>query len=687
MGLTFTLSLLLLPASFLSSLEEAWTHYESRELVSALDALDRAYAADPDLFSANNLDYLRGRIVELQNDWNASDSKFSKIGPQNPLYPMALWHRARALIELGNEEVAHELLAMLPRDFPNSLKLQLADRAPDGLALTIYAGVRTRESRLKRAKLRGDDRELWSLVRGRKTDDVALDAARLLMNATASARQRWQLAEVFYRQREFEAARALYEELLEFPAFSGRAHFQIGRVYFQQGRYDDAIEAYRRISRKFEGTRWERDAAYQIASCYWRLGDYASAEKAYLDFIDTHEVQSLYERAVRNLVDVYRATGDDRKALLWLDRALERGPSAGNRQAFLFSKAKILLIHKDYPRALEILRQLQRVRLRRVPNGSDADEVRYLEGLCLWRMGRISDATEVWTKLAANPFSYYGQKAAAKIGITDSRLGSGATACSTDDKAGRTSLERLHRLARPVHLEEPARGDAVSELIFLRLWDEAFSLAEQTRRGRDLRLLADLAYVSDNFDRTLFYADGLLEAGGQILAPSDAASDPASDGIFALLYPKGFKDIVCDASSAYDVDPLWLYAIIWQESRYKPSARSAASARGLMQFIPETARSAAESLGIGDLTPAAIYDPEVNIRMGAYYWAQLMNRVQEPELALAAYNAGLNNVERWKQKCCGGTDLELFVSDVGFVETKNYVMRVVMLRAIYAYLE
>src|ERR1051326_5475452 len=128
-------------------------------------------------------------------------------------------------------------------------------------------------------------------------------------------------------------------------------------------------------------------------------------------------------------------------------------------------------------------------------------------------------------------------------------------------------------------------------------------------------------------------------------------------------------------------DPLWLRSIIWQESKYNPNARSGAAARGLMQFIPETAYSVGASIGLTNLSLDGLYNPSTSIELGAAYWSALIQKWKSPEMALAAYNGGPENVGRWSGK---SRDPELFVSDIGFVETKKYVMSVFAARAVYA---
>jgi soluble lytic murein transglycosylase len=101
-----------------------------------------------------------------------------------------------------------------------------------------------------------------------------------------------------------------------------------------------------------------------------------------------------------------------------------------------------------------------------------------------------------------------------------------------------------------------------------------------------------------------------------------------------------------------------------------------------MQFIPETAEAVAIAAGIGEITLDRLYDPETSIRLGAHYWSMLLSEFKSPELALAAYNGGPDNVRRWRDKW-PDSDGEFFVSDIGFVETKRYVQAVFSARAAY----
>ena len=101
-----------------------------------------------------------------------------------------------------------------------------------------------------------------------------------------------------------------------------------------------------------------------------------------------------------------------------------------------------------------------------------------------------------------------------------------------------------------------------------------------------------------------------------------------------------------------------------------------------MQFIPETANAVGAAIGLSEFSLDRLYDPAVNIPMGAYYFAFLLSELKSPVQALAAYNGGIENVRRWKAKWAAGDD-EFFVADIGFVETKRYVLAVYGARAAY----
>lgn len=140
-----------------------------------------------------------------------------------------------------------------------------------------------------------------------------------------------------------------------------------------------------------------------------------------------------------------------------------------------------------------------------------------------------------------------------------------------------------------------------------------------------------------------------------------------------LVYPLRYEAIVEGHARNYSLDGALLAAVIYQESKFRSSARSKAGAVGLMQLLPSTAEAIAERTGGTRFTEADLLDPEINVRYGAWYLRHLLDKYHDERLALAAYNAGQTNVDGWISAGSG----------IRFPETRAYVDRVEGLKRLY----
>jgi soluble lytic murein transglycosylase len=140
-----------------------------------------------------------------------------------------------------------------------------------------------------------------------------------------------------------------------------------------------------------------------------------------------------------------------------------------------------------------------------------------------------------------------------------------------------------------------------------------------------------------------------------------------------LWYPLRYEQIVRGHARNYDLDPALLAAVIYQESKFKANARSSSGAIGLMQLLPDTAKGIALHTGGTAFRVEDLYNPEINVRYGAWYLRHLLEKYGDERTALAAYNAGQDNVDRWRRS--GGR--------IQFAETRAYVSRVEDLKGIY----
>jgi soluble lytic murein transglycosylase len=140
-----------------------------------------------------------------------------------------------------------------------------------------------------------------------------------------------------------------------------------------------------------------------------------------------------------------------------------------------------------------------------------------------------------------------------------------------------------------------------------------------------------------------------------------------------LWYPLRYAAIVRGHAANYDLDPALLAAVIEQESKFRADARSRTGAIGLMQLQPSTAEGIAVRTGGTRFVLSDLYIPELNVRYGAWYLHHLLLKYHDERTALAAYNAGQDNVDRWLARGEG----------VQFAETRAYVDHVERLKTIY----
>lgn len=194
------------------------------------------------------------------------------------------------------------------------------------------------------------------------------------------------------------------------------------------------------------------------------------------------------------------------------------------------------------------------------------------------------------------------------------------------------------------------------------------SAAERRRiraRTRRRRLLAALVLI--------------VTGGAGIVAASTLL--PVQRAANELEYPLRHEDIIRQQARAKGVDPALVAAMIYAESRFVEGRTSSAGAIGLMQVTPETAQDIARRSGGTAFHVSDLSTPQWNIAYGTYHLRYLLDRYHGAVLpAVAAYNAGPGNVDRWLAQHGGS----LTAAQIPFAETRAYVRKVLAAREQYA---
>nr|WP_305910209.1 transglycosylase SLT domain-containing protein [Methylomarinum sp. Ch1-1]MDP4520939.1 transglycosylase SLT domain-containing protein [Methylomarinum sp. Ch1-1] len=150
-----------------------------------------------------------------------------------------------------------------------------------------------------------------------------------------------------------------------------------------------------------------------------------------------------------------------------------------------------------------------------------------------------------------------------------------------------------------------------------------------------------------------------------------------------LRFPVKYLDQVKVNARLHELDPAIVFGLIRRESAFNEKARSPVGARGLMQIMPRTGRQIARDLKEQWRSAQSLFNPEVNVKYGTYYYKKLLQQFNgHYALAAAAYNAGPHRVEGWLPDE-NAVAADIWIETIPFKETRAYVSAVLTYALIY----
>jgi soluble lytic murein transglycosylase len=290
-------------------------------------------------------------------------------------------------------------------------------------------------------------------------------------------------------------------------------------------------------------------------------------------------------------------------------------------------------------------------------HGGDANRARYLKGRVRLAEGDEPGAREAFTALAAaDSLGYYGLLAREAAGLPAPVLA-----------------------APPPRVPDSVAVAAITQLALL----DSLGLT----READALVTGLVEREWDDTDVMLDVADGLVHIGraNQAIRLGFAASRRLGlrhPRVLRAVFPWPHRDLVIAEAEAFGLDPFLVAGLIRQESWFLPTAKSRAGAVGYMQLMPPTARDIAQRRGL-DWSDAMLTVGDANLHVGSAHLAGLMRRYDgDLPQVLAAYNAGGRPVARW-QRLRGSSDPVVFVEQITYPETQEYVRSVLRNRDLY----
>lgn len=528
-------------------------------------------------------------------------------------------------------------------------------------AARVYAGLGAQATSLRLRLTASPDsaeqaalrRQLLQLVADGRSSQEARTATEVLdlFFSPLTAAEELVVARRAAESGPLARAQAGFERAFNARIGTDADRFAFASILSRLGRDADAATQFARIrARPLAG-----QASYFRARSLLRSGRGDAARTALARTAATHPrdtvAASLALYLLGDLATDDQQDAEARKRFLDLVR---RYPTSAQATTAAFRAALVAFIDGDFRTAARELDALAA----RPGRTNEALAALYWSGRA-WSGARdTARAQERWREvMSRDPLSYYAMVAAQRLGA--------------------------NAWAPPPAADSFPRNSAVDSAIARIALLQEVGMATEARLEYD-QLVKD---AGSDPERLIATAATLREAGevgrsAQLVRHIFAGSTPRDASIYRLLYPLTSASAVRAEAERNRVEFALIAALIKQESGFNPRAVSPAGAVGMMQLMPDVARQLAQSQKFPIWDRALLFQPDVNVQLGAIHFAGLLRRYDHVEYALAAYNAGGSRVARWLTKP-GAADPEIFVERIPFVETRDYVRIVLRNRALY----
>jgi soluble lytic murein transglycosylase len=357
----------------------------------------------------------------------------------------------------------------------------------------------------------------------------------------------------------------------------------------------------------------------------------------------------------------YMLDSEIEKSRFWWNRLLSHFPKHELAAAAAWRLAWSNLQQNNTKKALTYLKQGLKTR---IYNSEMKAKLLYWQGKLQQSAGRPDLAKKSFTKLLLRqPNTYYGMRLLSAKDIPESIL-----------KVAKSRQTKLY--AEPTEPLSKKTKKLLKRIEFL------FDIAEPEQALKELFAgMGRFKNSSRNWHVShMLHRRGehhaLLRIFANYYLPRMISLEVGEYPLWELAYPRPYWSQLKNFANQAGIDPYFALAIMREESHFDPHALSSSKAIGLMQLMPATAKAVAKRIKIKLTGKAEIFDPELNTRLGTLYLGRLSNKFKSELIYTAGgYNAGPRNMSKWINRW-NGKSLDVFVEQIPFKETRNYVKRV-----------
>jgi len=653
--------------------------------------------------------YLEGHASLKLKRFPEAFYAFGEVVEQYPeLADYALWNIARLYREVNAERFQLEALRLFLGRFPQSRllphsRLALA-RELVGTTGEFGNGVQLLEAFLSEHAADPRIAEVFLLLgqgyEGLGAVDKAIDAYRTLyirLPASAEADQgllrlealltreqrppmgltpREQLERADYLalagacERAIQEVRGLSPDTLT-DDLRSRATARLGLCAFKLRRYREAAAVLEQFRQAFFTDERAGEVLYHLGLSYQRDGRTVEAEHVLRQLAARTPPTPWNAKALTGLGSIYEARqATERACEVYADLMTrfptdERADEMAWRIGWLrYRQGLYSAAGRDFAAAAE-----------RFPRSIFVSNARYWQAKALERSGNNTDAMTLYERVAREyPYTYYGIRAE-EIMQARAALGNPPPNDFWEPSPRFTSGPLLSPQATFHRVR-------IDELLALRFLEDAREEVGQLakRLGGEL---AEQMLLADLYLKVGLPLQGIraLNAALSAVNPTERLGFPIT--FWTLLFPQLYWNEIRETATQLQLDPFLLLGVIRQESAFNTHAVSRADARGLMQILPSTGRELFQRAGMGPFQVDVLFNPRVNVRLGAQYLQRLSGAQQgNVILTLAAYNAGPTRVKRWLQEI-NRADWDEFIESLPFGETRAYIKNVLRNSGVY----
>ena len=686
--------------------------------------------AESNSYKSSNLDISKQRKYFLEGLKHFQDESyllaeyyFSKIkNDYLVLQDHVLYYLAKSLLLQEKFELAEEYYLKLTQDYPDSIwseksNLEYAD------LFFLKEDYATAEEKYDDFSNNYSDSEyipycLFQLAicqeKNEKYDDSYENYKKIWLKYPTNE----------YSQKALENLNKLIDER-SMEAFipSAEQIYDRGEIFFSFYNYDNAIGEFNKIL----GENYISDLSqrlysktlFKIGMCYYNLRDYSKSKDYLVQSYEKFPSSSVADDSLYFLGRIYTNLDQDNEAISYYQKLLSKFPQSKYSDDALYRMGRIYFFKDDFQNASK---SYQRV-INEYPDGDRLSESYWELGWIQYRSRDYSSAKNTFTSMASSfkktsleeKALFWQAKCCQKIGENEQAINLykkiiNMNSYSYYTFASRNLLselhieEKIHEINTSVCPDNPEIADILPDV-----YNNLESIQETNKSDTGVNKVTHIAKAKELLNLELYTSASLeIEAGSGELEEEPVKILEVStlflqskdyinsqkliskyytklksnltghymDYFYYLYYPYGYKEYVNYYSSKYNLDSLFTLAVIREESRFQPDAGSFAGALGLMQIVPSTGESISRQIGLANFDKITLLDPETNIKMGTFYLRQMLDNFDQNKFyALGAYNGGPGAMNKWISQW-GNMDIDEFIENIPYDETRNYIKKV-----------